>query len=592
MVAGPDILVFTSTYCTVTISETFGKGRIMSDESLAGLHRLAHRRRRGLRARGGAILAASGAAATAAVLAAVAVGGPAAAAGSPLRQLAEAKGIYFGTALTQGNLSNSTLTNVAGAQFDMVTPGNEMKWDTTEPSNGTFNFGPGDQIVAFAKAHNQRVRGHNLVWHSQLASWVTSLPLNQVQGAMETHITTEVTHYKGQLYAWDVVNEPFNEDGTLRQDVFFNAMGSGYIADALRTARAADPAAKLYLNDYNIEGENAKSNGMYNLVSSLKSQGVPIDGVGLESHFILGQVPSSMLANMQRFAALGVDVAVTELDDRIQLPASSANLTQQASDFSAVVRDCLAVSRCVGVTQWGVGDADSWIPGAFSGFGAATMYDQNYQPKPAYTAVQTALGGSMGNTVTVTNPGARTGTVGTAASLQISASDSAAGQTLTYGATGLPAGLSISSATGLISGTPTTAGTFNVTATATDTTGASGSAAFTWTISGGTTGGTCHVTYAKASEWAGGFVANVTINNTGTATINGWRLTFTFPGDQKITNAWNTTITQSGTSVTGTNLSYNATISPGGNTSLGFQGTWTSNDTAPSSFSVNGTPCT
>ncbi len=564
----------------------------MSDESLAGLHRLAHRRRRGLRARGGAILAASGAAATAAVLAAVAVGGPAAAAGSPLRQLAEAKGIYFGTALTQGNLSNSTLTNVAGAQFDMVTPGNEMKWDTTEPSNGTFNFGPGDQIVAFAKAHNQRVRGHNLVWHSQLASWVTSLPLNQVQAAMETHITTEVTHYKGQLYAWDVVNEPFNEDGTLRQDVFFNAMGSGYIADALRTARAADPAAKLYLNDYNIEGENAKSNGMYNLVSSLKSQGVPIDGVGLESHFILGQVPSSMLANMQRFAALGVDVAVTELDDRIQLPASSANLTQQASDFSAVVRDCLAVSRCVGVTQWGVGDADSWIPGAFSGFGAATMYDQNYQPKPAYTAVQTALGGSMGNTVTVTNPGARTGTVGTAASLQISASDSAAGQTLTYGATGLPAGLSISSATGLISGTPTTAGTFNVTATATDTTGASGSAAFTWTISGGTTGGTCHVTYAKASEWAGGFVANVTINNTGTATINGWRLTFTFPGDQKITNAWNTTITQSGTSVTGTNLSYNATISPGGNTSLGFQGTWTSNDTAPSSFSVNGTPCT
>jgi len=526
------------------------------------------------------------------VLAAVAVGGPAAAAGSPLRQLAEAKGIYFGTALTQGNLSNSTLTNVAGAQFDMVTPGNEMKWDTTEPSNGTFNFGPGDQIVAFAKAHNQRVRGHNLVWHSQLASWVTSLPLNQVQAAMETHITTEVTHYKGQLYAWDVVNEPFNEDGTLRQDVFFNAMGSGYIADALRTARAADPAAKLYLNDYNIEGENAKSNGMYNLVSSLKSQGVPIDGVGLESHFILGQVPSSMLANMQRFAALGVDVAVTELDDRIQLPASSANLTQQASDFSAVVRDCLAVSRCVGVTQWGVGDADSWIPGAFSGFGAATMYDQNYQPKPAYTAVQTALGGSMGNTVTVTNPGARTGTVGTAASLQISASDSAAGQTLTYGATGLPAGLSISSATGLISGTPTTAGTFNVTATATDTTGASGSAAFTWTISGGTTGGTCHVTYAKASEWAGGFVANVTINNTGTATINGWRLTFTFPGDQKITNAWNTTITQSGTSVTGTNLSYNATISPGGNTSLGFQGTWTSNDTAPSSFSVNGTPCT
>ena len=175
----------------------------------------------------------------------------------------------------------------------------------------------------------------------------------------------------------------------------FNAgFGSGpaYIADALTTAHAADPTAKLYLNDFNIEGMGTKSNAMFSLVQSLKQQGVPIDGVGFESHFILGQVPSTMQANMARFAALGVDVAVTELDDRIQLPASSANLTQQASDFSAVVNNCLAVSRCVGVTQWGIGDADSWIPGAFSGMGAATMYDQNYQPKPAYTAVQNALG--------------------------------------------------------------------------------------------------------------------------------------------------------------------------------------------------------
>jgi endo-1,4-beta-xylanase len=330
---------------------------------------------------------------TTAGVAALSAAAPASAATS-LKSLAEAKGRYFGTAMTQNMLSNSTVTTLAGQQFDMVTPGNEMKWDTTEPSNGSFNFGPGDQIVSFAQSHGMRVRGHNLVWHSQLPSWVSSLPLNQVQSVMDNHITTEASHYKGKVYSWDVVNEPFNEDGSLRQDVFYNAMGSGYIADALRTARAADPNAKLYLNDYNIEGENAKSNGMYNLVSSLKSQGVPIDGVGLESHFILGQVPSSLLANMQRFAALGVDVAITELDDRIQLPASSANLAQQATDFSTVVSDCLQVSRCVGVSQWGVGDADSWIPSAFSGFGAATMFDQNYQPKPAYNAVVTALGGS------------------------------------------------------------------------------------------------------------------------------------------------------------------------------------------------------
>ena len=319
---------------------------------------------------------------------------PAAAAGSTLRAAAEAQGKYFGTEVTGNMINNSTITNLAGQQFDMVTPGNEMKWDTTEPSNGSYNFGPGDGIVSFAKAHGMRVRGHNLVWQNQLPSWVSSLPSNQVQSAMESHITTEVSHYKGQIYAWDVVNEPFNGDGSLVSDAFYKAMGSGYIADALRTAHAADPAAQLYLNDYSIEGENAKSNAMYSLVQSLLAQGVPINGVGFESHYIVGQVPSSLLANMQRFAALGVNVAVTELDDRIQLPASTANLNQQAADYATVVSDCLQVARCVGVSQWGVGDADSWIPGTFAGWGAATMYDQNYQPKPAYSAALSALGGS------------------------------------------------------------------------------------------------------------------------------------------------------------------------------------------------------
>ncbi len=311
--------------------------------------------------------------------------------GAPLWLLAARHGKYFGTALTLPNLSDPPLLKVADAQFDMVTPGNEMKWDTTEPANGTFNFGPGDQIVAYAHAHHMRVRGHNLVWQSQLPSWVSSLPLDQVKAAMEQHITTEVSHYRGQVYSWDVVNEPLNGDGSFVSDVFYQAMGPSYIADALRTAHAADPRAKLYLNDYNIEGINAKSDAMYNLVKSLQEQGVPINGVGLESHFILGTVPSTMLANMQRFAALGVDVAVTELDDRIQLPATSADLAQQASDYATVVGDCLAVRRCVGVSQWGIGDADSWIPGFFTGYGAATMFDENYQPKPAFYATQQVL---------------------------------------------------------------------------------------------------------------------------------------------------------------------------------------------------------
>ncbi|WP_408607442.1 endo-1,4-beta-xylanase [Kitasatospora mediocidica] len=341
-----------------------------------------------------ATAASASAAALSATPATPATSATSATSGATLKAAAEADGRYFGTALTDGDLGVSGETAVAAAQFDMVTPGNEMKWDTTEPSNGAYNFGPGDQIVAYAKANGMRVRGHNLVWHSQLPSWVSNLPTNQVQGAMEGHITTEATHYKGQVYSWDVVNEPFNEDGSLRQDAFYNAMGSGYIADALRTAHAADPNAKLYLNDYNIEGENAKSNALYNLVSSLKSQGVPIDGIGLESHFVLGQIPGDMQANMQRFTALGLNVAVTELDDRIQLPATSGSLAQQGTDYATVVRDCLAVSGCVGVSQWGVDDAHSWIPGTFPGYGAATMYDDNDQPKPAHDAALSALGGT------------------------------------------------------------------------------------------------------------------------------------------------------------------------------------------------------
>ncbi|HEY1625799.1 MAG TPA: cellulose binding domain-containing protein, partial [Streptosporangiaceae bacterium] len=161
----------------------------------------------------------------------------------------------------------------------------------------------------------------------------------------------------------------------------------------------------------------------------------------------------------------------------------------------------------------------------------------------------------------------------------------------TYSASGLPAGLSIGSSTGLISGTPTTAGTSSVTVTVTDGTGAKGTAPFTWAISSGGSAGACHITYTP-DQWQGGFTANITIANTGGSAINGWTLAFTFPGDQKITNAWNGVASQSGENVTITSESYNATIAAGSSTSLGFQGTWTSSDTTPTAFTVNGTTCT
>ncbi|MEU2281279.1 endo-1,4-beta-xylanase [Streptomyces sp. NPDC013178] len=323
-------------------------------------------------------------------------GTPAAhAADTPLRDLAAAKGKVMGTAVTGSKLTG-TYGDIAGREFSWLTPGNAMKWGSVEPTQGTFNWAEADQIVNFAEAHGQEVRGHTLVWHSQNPSWLTggSWTSAQLTTLLQNHIDTEVGRYKGRVAAWDVVNEPFNEDGTYRSTLWYNGLGADYIANALTWARAADPAAKLYINDYNVEGVNAKSTALYNLVKSLKERGVPIDGVGLQAHLILGQVPSTLQQNIQRFADLGVDVAITELDIRMQLPSDTAKLTQQAADYKAVMNACLAVTRCTGVTVWGFTDSDSWIPSTFPGQGAATPYDENYAPKPAYHAIVESLGGT------------------------------------------------------------------------------------------------------------------------------------------------------------------------------------------------------
>lgn len=337
----------------------------------------------------------------AALMTAGLVTGPAArAAAAPARQstlaeLAERHGRYFGSATDNPELTDSAYTKILGSEFDTITPGNGMKWYATEPRQGVFDWTNGDQIVDLARAHHQRVRAHTLVWHSQLPDWLTSKQwtAGELRAVLKEHITTEVRHYRGRVYSWDVVNEAFDEDGSYRETLWYKTLGPGYIADALRWAHQADPHARLYLNDYNIEAVGPKSDAYYALAKDLKARGVPLDGIGLQTHLALQYgYPSSLEDNLRRFSRLGLDTALTEVDVRMQLPATDAKLAEQAGWYRNLTEACLAVRRCVGLTIWDYTDKYSWIPAVFPGEGAALPWDEQLNPKPAYQALREALG--------------------------------------------------------------------------------------------------------------------------------------------------------------------------------------------------------
>ena len=312
-----------------------------------------------------------------------------------LRDLAGSR--YFGSAVSMPQLTDDpAYAGLAGGQFNQVTPENAMKWALVEPTRGQFTWDDADSIVAFAQAHGQKVRGHTLLWHNQLPGWLTggNFDKKQLSAILQQHIATEAGRYAGKVYAWDVVNEAIADDGSMRPSMWLTTIGQEYIADAFKWARAADPAAKLYINDYNVEGVNAKSDALYELVKTLKSQGVPIDGVGFQAHFDLQYpYPADFADNMKRFAALGVEVAVTELDVRVTLPSTADELARQADYYGRTVAACLAVPQCVGVTVWQFTDRQSWVPAVFPGEGEADLWDANLNPKPAVAAIVAALSG-------------------------------------------------------------------------------------------------------------------------------------------------------------------------------------------------------
>ncbi|TPX17523.1 uncharacterized protein E0L32_003166 [Thyridium curvatum] len=317
---------------------------------------------------------------------------------------------YFGTELS-ATVQNDASANAIASNpddFGQYTPENEMKFDATEPQRNTFSYGAADRIVAQADSHGMIMRCHALVWHQQVPGWVSNgnFDKNTLISIMENHIANVVGHFKGKCYAWDVVNEALNEDGSYRtsDSVWGRTIGAQtFIPLAFAAAAKADPGAKLYYNDYNIEKPGAKSTGAVNLVKMVKQAGSPIHGVGIQGHFTVGQVggASTLVQNLQQFTALGVEVAYTELDMRT--PASSPNLQQQATDFATVVSACKQVDACVGITTWGFTDRYTWISDS-----APLIWDKNLQKKPAYNAILSAWGsggggGGGGSTPTTTS---------------------------------------------------------------------------------------------------------------------------------------------------------------------------------------------
>jgi len=331
-----------------------------------------------------------------------------------LRQAAAARGIPIGAAASADEygppdlLLNPSYAGLLSTQYSMLEPGNAMKWDVTQPTQDTYNFQPGDELVAFAQKYDMRVRGHNLCWYTQLPSWLppyaaTASP-SDMASLLESHITAEVTHFKGNVFAWDVVNEAWSDDNpsVLRDSVWYDQpgigqTGTGYIAQAFQWAHAADPNALLFYNDYNIEEPGPKFDAVLSMVTDFVKNGVPINGVGFEMHVENTYYPSAaeLTQNIQALAALGLQVHITEMDDRLPVDssgnASAADLATQAQVYQTIMTTCLEQPACTAFQVWGVSYNDSWIPSAFPGYGAALPFDFNYNPTAAFNALMTAM---------------------------------------------------------------------------------------------------------------------------------------------------------------------------------------------------------
>ena len=325
-----------------------------------------------------------------------------------LRQAADRAGVLVSTAVRPYALSEAAYSETLAREFSMVEPEDSLKWWVLRKTQD-FDFREGDEIVRFAQARKMKVRGHCLVWDHTNPDWLTQghFTAGQMSDLLHNHISTVMKHYAGQIYAWDVVNEALDENGRLKDSPWYNRPGIGfagqgpaYIEQALRWAREADPQALLFYNEGGgAETLTRKSDTMYAMLRDFKQRGVPIDGVGLQMHIShLEADVAAIAANIARLTALGLQVHITELDVSLPVDANGVarpeDLLRQAEIYRGIVRACLQNRGCTAIQTWGFTDKYSWI-GSHSHHteGAAVLFDADYKPKPAYSAVRDELSG-------------------------------------------------------------------------------------------------------------------------------------------------------------------------------------------------------
>lgn len=319
-----------------------------------------------------------------------------------LRQAAERASLLMGTAVRPYALSEAAYSETLSREFNMVEPEDAMKWWVVRPREAVFDFKPGDEVVRYAEAHSMKIRGHCLVWDHDNPKWLrqSGFSVAQMSSLLHDHISTVVKHYGDRVFAWDVVNEAFDEHGNLKDSPWYNRPGIGlagkgtaYIEQAFRWAHESDPRALLFYNDAEAESMNLKSDAVYAMIKDFTRRGVPIDGVGLQAHISDFDFDADALAqNIARLTELGVQVHITELDVSLPVNAEGGfrteDLHRQAAAYRQVVHACLQNTGCTAIQTWGFTDKYSWIGSHSRGTrGGALLFDNLFRPKPSYKAV-------------------------------------------------------------------------------------------------------------------------------------------------------------------------------------------------------------